>query len=143
MLRKIDALVSKKVFKQDHDFDNCTWCQSKDSYTLGNPHIPLYSTNIAAAWQVVEKMGEDSASFPFLLLEDRYTGVYTGGKWIASFGVEMERHDKVYIDYCEILDWKEEMKGLAVGVGEPPLAICLAALRAVGVTEDEIEEALK
>lgn len=34
-----------------------------------------------------------SGEYPFILTEDRYDGTYSGGKWLCSFGVEIEEYE--------------------------------------------------
>lgn len=72
-----------------------------------------YSTDITAAWEVVEK------------LRDR---------WSLSFGND---DDEVNVWYCELLS-KEVSCLLQNTAPTLPLAICLTALQAYGVRIDEL-----
>ena len=95
--RDLDALISHKIIK-------CI-CRRKDGSILYD-EIPDYSTNIAHAWRVVEKMR--SLGFHFCL--HQYEG---NNHWNAQF-------DKDDLDVV----------GSHGGQGETPaLAICLAALK--------------
>ena len=105
--RKLDAEVAEKVMGIEHDFENCHWCQSKDPYARGNPHIDHYSTDIKAAWRVVEKQWEDRRRK--LCLWRGYSG-----DWFARFD------NPASMDY-----------GSKVSAETAPEAICRAALEAV------------
>lgn len=88
--------------------------------------------------QVVDKTrGKYFARYPFILTEDRYQGAYSGGKWLASFGVEMEiyergplNHDTAAMDFWNF--------NLIAGPGipmhpiisdsNPQRAICISAI---------------
>jgi len=72
------------------------------------------ATSIADAWRVVEKIREDRS-----MIRCEVRGYGTQGLWEAVFGA-----------------------GNAIN-GSAPLAICLAALRACGVSEGEITQARK
>jgi len=82
-------------------------------------------TSIADAWRVVEKMRADGWRFA---LEDNKSYSH-----MAEFWKNPEDPD-----YKETDGWQDWQKH-----GQEPLAICLAALRACGVPEREIEEARK
>jgi len=70
--------------------------------------VAEYSTDIAAAWQVVEKLRSD------------------------GFEVELEGDSTGW--HCLFLDYPEAGRAEAQS---PPLAICLAALEAAGVEADD------
>ena len=107
--RELDALVAEKVMKNKHSnpetFGRCPTC----GYDAFYPDLPRYSTDIAAAWEVVEKMadtpGPNGDHWGFML-------DYNGVDCVAAFG------------HWE--DW--EAKGAA---DTAPHAICLAALAAL------------
>jgi hypothetical protein len=122
-LRKIDRLVAEKVLKQE---TRIKWVvtQKKYEYKFYNVNgdeiwlpLPKYSTDIKDAWQVVEK------------LRDRY--VY----------IDLTNNDDLYC--CELMeqDWENESRYFTyyADAETAPLAICLAALKAVGV-EVEVTE---
>lgn len=101
--RELDALVAEQVMGL--------------RYVQGpHPTIPRYSTDIAAAWHVVDKMGWSYCYFelghqPFDAFSDGEGGDYP----VSSYW------------YCSA-----EQEYRAEGAS-PPHAICLAALKAVGV----------
>ena len=112
--RALDALVAEKVM----GWEWFRFIRHEDSY-IGEfgpaqgdepiaenygEHPPLYSTSIAAAWEVVEKLRDTQ----FTLERD---ALVSAGGWSCMMG----------------------------GFGEgstAPLAICRAALKAVGVTDE-------
>lgn len=112
-LREIDAQVHREVMgvseedielaKLCHDGSISACCEMNER---GIEPIPYYSTDIAAAWQVVEKLVADGRVF--IVKGD---GLRTGDfakKWTTLCGNQM-RTDAT----------------------SAPLAICLAALKAV------------
>lgn len=106
--RELDALVAEKVM----GLAPVEW--SGDCLVHGNQEtggiVPAYSTNIPAAWKVVEKLhGEHTFGLDWLGFE--------GEEWRCVF------------------NWgKDEDRGFAHAVAATaPLAICLAALQAAGV----------
>jgi hypothetical protein len=134
MARKLDALVAERVmgehtpvfiphdpstFLTDIRSENGNWYLTSD-YEAGDvPYwCPLpFSTNIAAAWMVVEKLREQSIAVTVSTMGPRAeTGVHTT---VCGTG---SPHT-----------WAESA----------PLAICLAALKAVGVDQGVIDDALK
>lgn len=129
--RELDALVAEKVmglelirhgpnifYKEYGKFHPCELL------------LPEYSSFVGEAWLVVEKVEKEH--YPFILTVDRYGGVYSGGRWLASFAVPME----VY-EWGPLGDDVEAMgywynPGLICAGETPAQAICLAALRACG-----------
>ena len=113
--RDLDALVAEQVFgcKIKHD-TGFNFVQQKRLPTMycqsaGHEHVnfPMYSTSISAAWEVVEKM--DQRKYTWLMNPQGSTV------------------------HCSFMD-----NGNPVGNAQAdtaPLAICLAALKAVGHTE--------
>lgn len=100
-------------------WDSVPWWEDGERQS-GFPH---YSTDIAAAWMVVEKMRAD-------------------GWWMEL------RHcldGGVPAWQCELTHNQDRFRGLRlyISAASAPFAISLAALRAVGVTEDEIKAALE
>lgn len=95
--RELDALVAEKVMgwsseELDEDVGIC---------------VPRYSTDISAAWEVVEKLGEKFEQF------DLQFGWNTG-RFVCGFGsFGTSRFESTPTEFA-------------------PHAICLAALRAVG-----------
>jgi hypothetical protein len=121
-LRKIDRLVAEKVM--GFETEGFEWSKGTMQFVykdtgaaLITKNIPYYSSNIADAWQVVEK------------LRSRY--VY----------IDLTNNDDLYC--CELMeqDWENESRYFTyyTDAETAPLAICLAALKAVGV-EVEVTE---
>ena len=118
--RELDALVAEKVMgwercpKEDCDGCDCPvffygrplneWCVNDPEHRL--PWMP--STDIATAWQAVEKMKARPGHFSFRL--EQSGTAYHLPEWAATFNNEF------------------------IGISaHAPSAICLAALKAVGV----------
>lgn len=57
--RELDALVAERVMEIDLAAvrDEVGWYKHPDGYTRREPPCLPYSTEIAAAWEVVEKLG--------------------------------------------------------------------------------------
>lgn len=92
--RELDALVAEKVMGVETMQKLYPSMMAK-----GGAWLPHFSTDIAAAWEVVEKMRREGYIFDIEIRKD-YVGVNC--------------------EHCE----------------SAPLAICLAALRAVGVPHE-------
>ncbi len=115
----MDALVARKVMgldplTVDGDMQVFTWrrefLMAGDRFVVtdnGSESLPHYSTDIAAAWQVVEKMAEGGLRLSL----DRFGG----DPWWAEFADE---------------GWEQ---GAQATSATAPMAICLAALKAKGV----------
>lgn len=88
-----------------------------------NLAIPPYSTSIFAAWAVVEKMQDHLPSLTYRCGDGP---PFDKMRWVCEFMRDFLPGD-----------WKGAARDTA------PLAICIAALKAVGVPESEIQEALK
>lgn len=106
-LREIDALVEEKVFGHQ------VMGKTNPSILVHSAWIivPTYTENISAAWEVVEK----------LLAQ----GIHLDIKSFADFYEVTPRQES-----------GEEMDGTSHAV-DAPLAICIVALRAVGVEIDD------
>lgn len=106
--RQMDAWVSVHVFGQEC-FQSKSVFGTDDFYIFNadaSRVVPYYSTDIAAAWQVVEHMG--AQSLPSLMQFPEVTP-----KWRCGF-------------------WNNSELGVHYTYGETaPLAICRAALLAV------------
>lgn len=93
-----------------------------------HPELPRFSTNIAAAWLVVERIGErvdDEQSLDFSWL----TLVHTGDGYAASFDVSPH---EVALDTISGNWWDNlQLLEYAGWAKTAPLAICRAALKAV------------
>lgn len=114
--RILDALIAERVMGWTFVSHNCYVPYGKDTcgynpsgkggfHNDGRMPIPKYSTEIAAAWEVVEKL--ELAVLP---------AIYDGYKWAACTDAE----GYYYSDkFCSQAD-------------TAPLAICRAALEVVG-----------
>ena len=120
--RELDALVAEKVMGWTWDGKTAwsptgsrLWMVRKDPYWW----LPYYSTDIAAAWEVVEKL---------VLLENCQLTRNTKGEWAGENGlyaVTRLCHDPI--------GSIGELKRVSLGEGETmPHAIALAALKTVG-----------
>lgn len=105
--RELDALVAEKVFGWKEIAEspiNGALCGSKPDGEHGYKYeIPRYGSDIAAAWQVVEEM--ESCGKRVTIHREG-----SGDDWAADFG-----------------------HGYYAAANEPARAICLAALKAIGV----------
>jgi hypothetical protein len=130
--RELDALVAEKVMGwkwQRHEDSKGWWCETfhdpnglkalvrdekgtRESHwwpggEMGARSMPSYSTEISAAWEVVEKM---VGKRPAFFVMDRPVDVFSK-EWRCAF------------DTSGAYSWADSA----------PFAICLAALKAVGV----------
>lgn len=112
-LRKIDALIYVHVFGND-------FVTVEDAVeTVG---VPRYSADIAAAWEVWEKLREDGpGNGDYFCCMDL--------RWPVAEGYEVAlrrgNHDEDHAGKAFVL---------VSQVRTAPLAICLAALKARGIT---------
>lgn len=110
--REMDALVAEKVMGHKYE-EKCLcdfpWCGSCAGYKA-------YSTDIAAAWEVVEKMRGVPGNSWWLSLH-QISQVHP--IWVAAFTFGGQS-----AGMAKRFDGKDESS---------PRAICLAALKAVGV----------
>ena len=120
--RELDAIVAGKVMGCTVANDESGWphCRCKprthETLFLG---IPRYSTHIAAAWQVVETMCER---------DQRPDLVHNGDAWIVSVTGPKGDGAEGLLSSMYVYRAKADTA---------PLAICLAALKAVGVEVPE------
>jgi hypothetical protein len=114
MSRKLDALVAEKVMGL------------VPSAAVGKRKVwndlPHYSSNITAAWEVVEK-------FTLRIRIECYA---------ESDYVDFDSEECWHVDI-----WAPSREGCCVTAPTVTIAICKAALQAVGVSEEEIQEASK
>lgn len=107
--RELDALVAEKVMGwtgiENDNLDGTDWYAGSPPGSEGHAEVPAFSTDISAAWEVVEEVNRKNV-YGFRLHNPG------NGVWEASWNV------------------------LAEGMSAP-LAICLAALKAVGVEVSE------
>ena len=110
--REMDALVAEKVmgyevYRHEYSYHDTVNEFTETEYIVENIRVPSYSTDISAAWQVVEKLNTDSPFDKF----DKFSQ-------ILAEGCDADQDD--YIADCYNL-----LSGIS------PLAICRAALKAV------------
>ena len=124
---ELDALVAEKVMRckirrseyYGHEGETECGCEEfqkhgPDDYQEEGLMTP-YSTDISAVWSVVEKLRGEGWVFSL---------ANAGGSWSAGFG---RVGGKTVLEFAETA----------------PLAICEAALEAVGFKEGSLEEAKK
>ena len=118
--RELDALVAEKVMGwvrgRRYGNGNGEWIiDGKTSVSRTWDSTPSYSTSIAAAWEVVEKMRntKEAPDETYWVLTD-----CAGSGWRAEI--------------LQVLTENDAPHQVAYGVGDTlPLAICLAALAAL------------
>ena len=114
--RELDALVAEKVMGwtfRPYGNGGGEWTVNGKKMEFGGfegGSLPYYSTSIAGAWEIVEKVLQHPCR-TFGIIVDEATDT-----WI----VKMDKIRCVFND-CRITEQNEEL----------PLAICLAALKAV------------
>ena len=125
-LRKIDALVAEHIFeepvywpdgKNSHPWQNTYNKRRTD--TTGIEVVPPYSSDISAAWEVLEKLR-------FIQPEGTNNG---SGSWVLS--PLMEGGYDMYYKHTSMADYESTF--CDTYADSAPLAICLAALRTKGV----------
>lgn len=117
--RELDALVAEKIIKlsakywrptcfvNDHELDANVWCYDCSGMVDDQERVPEhYSTEIAAAWLVVEKLATQGLRLSL--------DAFGGDPWWVEFADEQ---------------WE---RGAQATANTAPHAICLAALKAVG-----------
>lgn len=130
-MSKIDRLVGVKVFGwsivTDSDGEPI-WsndCGTPLSFQYASAPVkfgPNFSTEIAAAWEVVEHLRTRKDDPMVITALDNDDGEY-----VIAFAARADR-------------WTTRELGKN---RDAPMAICLAALKAFGVSESEIQEAMR
>ena len=127
--RELDALVAEKVMgKKVRRLSGNLYCWEYDGdyenlHGLAQP-IPTYSTDISAAWEVVNKLCNWDVDDNMLILKGQ--------------GPDLENHGDEEAEW-----WEAEINGDFWGspanaeAETAPLVICLVALKAVGYEQDE------
>lgn len=125
--RELDVLVHRDVFGYCNCVQDPKWCMPETGSSVrvvggvwcctdhGRPvwsEPPRYSTDIAAAWEVVEKLGRDGFTCDF--------------QWKGA-GREYEFTAEVAFNRWR---WSEGLQDFGHAVGSAPEAICRAALMA-------------
>lgn len=119
MSREIDALVAERVMGYGSRVKMfVSGPIINDAYPVA---VPNYSTDIAAAWQVVEKMREIACQVD-VTSHGEHEVVLAHGVvcYIHGFNEDFWREGMLDADYSAVAD-------------TAPMAICLAALRAINV----------
>lgn len=128
--RELDALVAEKVMglsqRSGSWFDNLgnKLYSPASTYSDDDIWLPEYSTDIKAAWEVAEKSDIES----LIRIED--------GRWIANVVGYYDPNEGTKAwprlnEYYEISIYEDAVKD-TIGKSAPH-AICLAALKAMGV----------
>lgn len=116
--REIDALVAEKVMGLGivEEHSKYELCHEVDGKSCGGI-VPHYSTDIAAAWAVVEK------------IQGMFIKTFDGNKndW-DCFEVDVRAWKS-----SDGWGWSCRINGWTACADTAPMAICLAALSAVGV----------
>jgi hypothetical protein len=80
---------------------------------------------------------QELAAFPIVVIEDRYNGVYSGGKWIAFAKADDENLSCVLAYLTEnVGPWGDDIVARVFGQSLPAWA-------AVGATPDEAVQAVR
>lgn len=110
MGRKLDILIAEKIMNEKvFETDECN---GEDNYWLDETstiELPHYSSNLLDAWKIVEKLKDQENTYGFEISQDQ----------------------------GELIEWYATFKNTIVGSYTPMAAICLAALKVIGV--DHIE----
>jgi len=114
----LDALVASQVMGIPEVNGNFLFADGLRS----RKELPCYSTDIAAAWQVVDTMRERGHPWVFLDLLDGGVPGVPEPRWCAGFDATLDQRD------CARRNL--EMDGEGDG-DTPAVAICRAALKAV------------
>lgn len=117
-LRKIDAMITEKVMGLgvlQETVDEFSVYNLIGEFADARP-LPRYSSDIAAAWEVVEKL-RSAPDFVFTLVDSSHT-VGHSTEWYCMVG-----YTRAGFDFSKA----------GAGANTAPLAICLAALEAGGI----------
>ncbi len=118
MSRKIDKLVAEKIMGWNR-MPLGSWShQANRIWSVNENQIPHYSTDIRQAWNVVNAL--TSTTKQWAELRQYSTGC------TVTFSIEG--------------DGENDRESIADEI-EAPLAICIAALKSVGVTDEQITRA--
>lgn len=125
--RELDRLVAEKIFGRDpmnarHGLHKDGDIEYHWGYPLGHDVAPYYSTNIAAAWEVVEKLYADGY----------WAELQT--PWNEPGGEANQGHSCGFTPFLTT-GWNG-VPDHWTPAPTMPLAICLAALKAKGIDID-------
>ena len=132
---KLDRLVGERVFgwsivaASDGEPIWSNDCGTPLAFQYASAPVkfgPNFSTDIAAAWEVVEHLRKQRSS----------TDAVTDPTWSVALNGSGDRW------ICDVADWRGRMD-VAACDKTACMAICWAALRAVGVPDATIQEASK
>ena len=157
MSRKLDALVAERVIElnecpdcQGHGIlakpliypeppdTPCQRCNTRGKIILDPRKIPLYSTSWAGMGEVVEKMEGEG----FVHKHEKFTRSLR--EMFQKMDMEKPDCDYSGVRFDFILYEYESDSDSFIGYADQLSAACsIAALRAKGVPEEEIQEALK
>lgn len=129
--RELDALIAEKVFGFEliDDF----WFKDETKITM---RIPLYSTDIAAAWEVVEKIHKSKFDFSNGGLANEKSNSRTELDIEIFHNQAKDKSNGNTFWEVRFMDFNNNT--FAMGNADTlPHAICLAALAAVGSKTDE------
>jgi hypothetical protein len=89
--REMDALMAEKVFNKPPSYYNCPHFDENGRILsfCSCPSLPPYSTDIVAAWQVVEKMDHLDCAIEYSVKNDEVSEQF--GRWFVLFGEELEK----------------------------------------------------
>jgi len=113
--RKLDALVAERVFGASR---RDVWYYYDSPKNEVSASVPHYSTDIKAAWEVVN-----------WIEANRWTFILTGPEYLNEEGKLVGGYKAIFIDS------RSERPAVRATADTLPLAICRAALKAVGVIE--------
>lgn len=109
--RELDALVAEKVMNVPK--------YGIDTVSISNSDMfpKPYSTDISAAWEIVEK----------IRLHENYVCWEISSEWKGEGDLKANSNFSFHVRFClgRGVEW--------AGADTAPLAICLAALKAVGI----------
>jgi hypothetical protein len=134
MSDKLDRLVAERVFgwsvvaASDGEPIWSNDCGTPLAFQYASAPVkfgPNFSRDIAAAWEVVEHLRKQRSKYDSP----------TDPTWCVTLNGSGDRW------ICDVADWRGRLD-VAACHEDPRMAICIAALRAVRVSDDEMTEAL-
>lgn len=140
--RELDALIAEKVMG---------YTRGVDSFTLTSYRTPQYPNGVPVEQDVLRPHDPDSG--PDLCLEDEFWSVTPYSTDIAAAWTVVEKIKTLKIEGVFLIEYTPHNKNKQWACGwdnygdfngsfgmTPPLAICLAALKAVGVDPDSANQ---